>query len=699
MSNRSVHSSPIKRFCPAPTGSVVVTRSAARRVIPDASRIKPESRKVKLPIPCLTLLVAVTLATSVLPAAYAAANAKKDSSPGFPNQDDTFLALRDAARRFDSAKANQLASRLNNYPIPSYVDYYRLKSRIGRASASEIREFLIRYNGSAIGDRMRNDWLLNLGYRRDWATFDEQYPQFVLNDDTRLKCYALISRSVKGQQVADEARLLLVNPKEYGDGCNTLLATLAGNGQFSKEDLWAQVRLAAESNSSPMARRAAGLLGVPENLVAQAIDTPSATLVRDLRDGYAAHQIFLIALGRSARADPQRAASRLTESAAKLTPEEQAQGWAQIALPASFALAPEAIDYWRRSLKAELSNEGHQWKVRIALRNGDWKMVRSGIEAMPDALRADPAWIYWLARALQAEGKNEDAKKMLQSIFDQTNFYGQLALEEAGQKISIPQAAQALLPGEIAPMASNQGFSRSFKFFSMNLRFEGTREWNWELRKMSEREHLAAAEFARQNNVLDRMVNTSDRTKKEVDFTQRFPSPFRDRMIATTQKLGVDMAWVYGLIRQESRFMENARSSVGASGLMQLMPATARYVAKKIGLDNFKNQEVNDINTNLLLGTHYLNMVLENLDGSQPLATAAYNAGPGRPRAWRANLPRPVEGAIFAESIPFTETRDYVKKVLSNATYYAALFENRPQSLKMRLGIVSPKKFAAPGLP
>ena len=255
----------------------------------------------------------------------------------------------------------------------------------------------------------------------------------------------------------------------------------------------------------------------------------------------------------------------------------------------------------------------------------------------------------------------------------------------------MPIAAKPVTPEELAQVAANPNLQRALKFYSLNLRTEGTREWNWELRKMNERQHLAAAELARQNNLLDRMVNTSDRTKTEFDFNQRFPTPFNESMYKTTQALGLDMAWVYGLIRQESRFILHAKSHVGASGLMQIMPATARFVAKKIGLGKFVPEQVNDIDTNITLGTNYLNMVLTDLGGSQALASAAYNAGPGRPRAWRATLTRPVEGAIFAESIPFTETRTYVKNVLSNATYYAALLENKPQSLKARLGVVLPK--------
>jgi soluble lytic murein transglycosylase len=615
----------------------------------------------------------------------------------FANDDDAFLALRDAARNGDAARANDIASRLANYAIPSYVDYFHLKPRIAIAPEQEIRDFLARYDGSAIADRLRNDWLLELGRARNWQLFDEQYPQFVLNDDTQLKCYALMSKASKGQDVASEARALLVAPQNYGEACPALITTLVQGGQFTTNDVWSQIRLAAESGYAGTIRRLAALTDASEAALMQALDKPELVLARGERR--AGHQLFIVALGRAARNDPARAVNALVKVADHMSAKELALAWSQIALQSSLKLAPDATVYWHRTNGAPLSLEGHQWKVRAALRAGDWKLVKSAIDAMPANLKDDPAWVYWLGRAYKAEGKQEEARAQFESIANQTNFYGQLALEELDQKITVPPRAQPVTPEELAPMAENQGFRRAFKFFDLNMRFEGYREWNWELRKMNERQHLAAAEFARQNNVLDRMVNTSDRTRSEVDFTQRFPTPFRDVMLAATQRLGLDMAWVYGLIRQESRFILNARSHVGASGLMQLMPGTAQYVARKMGMGGFALHQVNDINTNITLGTNYLNMVLNDLDGSQALATAAYNAGPGRPRVWRSTLTRAVEGAIFAESIPFNETRGYVKNVLSNATYYAALFESKPQSLKARLGVVGPKGFTPSDLP
>lgn len=640
--------------------------------------------------------VALAMASAVLlvPAAHAGRGI-----PSFASDDDAFAALREAARNNDAQRATDIAARLPNYAIPSYVDYFRLKPRIANAPEQEIRDFLARYDGQAIADRLRNDWLIELGRARNWTVFDEQYPQFVLNDDLQVKCYALMSRVLKGQNVADEARALLTQPQNYGEACGTLIVMLAQAGQFNADDVWMQVRLVSDYGFGGTIRRIAPATEASETVLMQALEKPEKVLKVGPGKSRVGHELYLVALGRVAKSNNEKAVTSLTAHSGELKPQERAIGWAQIALPASKSLEPDAIVYWHRTAGAPLSLEAWQWKARTALRMGEWKLVHETVDGMPPQLASDPTWVYWLGRALRVEGNNEEAQKKFQSISDQTNFYGQLALEELNQKISIPPRAQPVTAEEIAPMAENQGFRRALKFFEMNMRLEGYREWNWELRKMNERQHLAAAEFARQKNVLDRMVNTSDRTKKEVDFTQRFPSPFRDVMLAATQRLGLDMAWVYGLIRQESRFIHTARSQVGASGLMQVMPSTAKFVARKIGLSNYSHSQMNDIDTNITLGTSYLNMVLTDLEGSQALATAAYNAGPGRPRAWRAKLTRSVEGAIFAESIPFNETRDYVKKVLSNATYYAALFESKPQSLKARLGTVAPKGFTESDLP
>ena len=627
-------------------------------------------------------------APTAVPAPVVAPGPQADASR---EQDELFAQLRDAARKNDADKAAALAARLPDYAIPSYVDYYRLKPRLRDASNEEILDFLKRYEGSAIADRLRNDWLLELGRKRDWVDFDRELPLFVKKDDYQVKCYALLSRASKGQNVAAEARVLLDNPPMYGEACAALVNQLVQSGQFTNNDLLAQLRLAGEMHATGPSRRTALLLGASDTRAAQAVDLPAVAMARGIGSTRADHEIYLVAIGRMARTSLKLATVALNRNASKLSAEERAIGWANIALAASLTLAPEAYDDWKKAEGAPLTWNQLEWKTRIALRRGDWKTVRATIEAMPPQQHDERAWTYWLGRALQAEGRREDAQALYRGIAEQNSFYGQLAMEELGMQISIPPSAAPPTPAELAQVATNPGFKRALKFFSMRMRFEGTREWNWALTGFTERQLLAAAEFARQNDILDRMLSTSERTRTEFDYTQRFPAPHNDILHPTAQGLGLDQAWVYGLIRQESRFVSDAQSGVGASGLMQVMPSTGKWVAEKIGLTDYGHGMLSDIRTNIVLGTNYLNMVLNSAEGSQVLATAAYNAGPGRARTWRGLLTAPMEGAVLVESIPFEETRTYVRNVMSNATNYAALFDKRPQSLKARLGTITPR--------
>ena len=604
------------------------------------------------------------------------------------NPDDAFVALREAARKNDVDRTAAISATLVDYSIPSYVEYFRIKPQLFDASGlaridapdEQVRVFLKRYQGEAIADRMRNDWLLVLGKKRDWANFDVEYPQFVLKDDTQVECYALLSSALKGKNVAAESRAVLADPRYYGEGCVDLISYLAQSQQIQRSDVAFQARQALELNFTTLAARIAAT--VPD---ARGDSDVLATVVK------------------MARSDPAQAAAYLTASGGTLSRDEQGAGWGVIGQYAAKKLMPEAAGYYKNQMTLGgnqwLSDESQEWRVRAALRQGDWKQVRQAVELMRPEMRAkDPAWIYWYARALKADGRTADAQTQFQTIAGQFNFYGQLATEELGNRITLP-ARTTVSDAEAMAMRTRPGFVRAQKFYELNLRFEGNREWNWELRSMSDRELLAAAEYARKIELLDRTVNTADRTKAEHDFSLRFVMPYRDIMQRATDDVGLDMAWAYGLIRQESRFIMNARSSAGAHGLMQVMPATAKFVARKIGMTDFSPSMMSDPNINILLGTNYMSMVLTDLDSSWTLASAGYNAGPGRPKNWRSSLSRPVEGAIFAETIPFTETRTYVKNVLSNATYYAALMSGRPQSLKDRLGTVAPSSITTTSLP
>jgi soluble lytic murein transglycosylase len=214
-------------------------------------------------------------------------------------------------------------------------------------------------------------------------------------------------------------------------------------------------------------------------------------------------------------------------------------------------------------------------------------------------------------------------------------------------------------------------------------------EWNFALRGMDDRQLLAAAELALREKWHDRAIVTASQTREVHSLDLRFISPFRDLASAYAQENGLDEAWVYGLMRQESRFVEHARSVVGARGLMQIMPGTAKWIAKQLGLSRNAHAQVGEPETNIRFGTYYLKRIFDSLEKSSVMASAGYNAGPVRAREWQADTP--LEGAVYVESIPFSETRDYVKKVLANAMFYRSRFGGASQTLKDRLGVIPPR--------
>ena len=598
--------------------------------------------------------------------------------------DRMFIDLREAAKKNDVFRTQQLSANLANYPFDDYVNYFRIKPQLFDSTGavrneyvadSQVVTFLNQYQGTALADRMRNDWLLVLGKRKDWTRFDGEYAKFVLDDDTQVKCYFLLSKLSQGEnptKLALDSRAVLLDPSYFGQACQELVPSLVAAGGMTPSEAKALGRAASERGFDTMARRLGG-------------DDPIADVVK------------------AAKADPAKAYRDFSQNASRYSKENQAAAWGVIGQFLAKKLDPNADDAYR--LQQELgynellSVESQEWKVRAGLRAKDWTLVKNAIDGMNPTVRSkDPAWTYWYGRALKAEGQDAKAKDSFELIADQYNFYGQLAREELGKSNHAP-AKTKVTEQEIEAMASRKGFIRGERLYAMNLRFEGNREWNWELRNMTDKQLLAAAEYAKRVKLYDRVVNTADRTKQEHDFSLRYPTPFREELSPIAKQIDLNLAWAYGLIRQESRFIMNASSSVGASGLMQVMPNTAKYVAKKIGMTNYTNDKLSDTNTNLTLGSNYLNMVLVDLDGSWVLASAAYNAGPSRSKAWREKLSGPTEGAIFAETIPFTETRVYVKNVLSNANYYSSVMNGQTQSLKQRLGVITPKAATQSELP
>jgi len=656
---------------------------------------------------------AAILAALLAPPAMAADTAAfssttSASSPVAPASslasDALVVAARDAWSKGDAARLASLRDQLvrNGHPLALWADYWAMNQRLQSATPADVEQFYARWSGSYVEDRLRNDWLLVAGKRRDWQSVRRDYPRFRMNDDPEVTCYAILAEHAEGRDVRGRALDAWLAQRDADDGCQHLARTLRSAGVLSERDVWRKVRLATEQGRSGAARAALSLLGNVPGASTPWWSSPTRTLARPPATR-SADSLDALAVARLAASDPSAAAARLeTGIGSRLPPEWAAWAWSQVGRQAAMRLQPAAAGYFRRAeasaLRASVappwSDETLQWQVRAALRDvpTDWRSVRAAVDSMSPATRSQAAWTYWGARAdlgLAAQDTDGDLQRSrgngaLESLAGQMSFYGKLATEDLGRQLALPARPAPLSAAEREAAARNAALSRALRLLASGLRSEGNREWNFALRGMDDRALLAAAQLACDRQIWDRCINTSDRTQGEVDVAQRFPMPFREAVAAHSARSGVDPAFVYGLIRQESRFVTDARSHAGAAGLMQIMPATARLTAKRLGVP-YGRGLINDRNTNLRLGTGYLGLMLQEFEGSEALAAAAYNAGPGRPRRWRDGPE--LDPAIWAETIPLAETRDYVQKVLSNAVYYAAILDVDGQmSLRARLG-------------
>jgi soluble lytic murein transglycosylase len=665
--------------------------------------------------------VVAALLLGTLPAARAQAAVPN----ALPVSSELILDAREAWRKKDrlrlaNARANAVASR---HPLAMWPDYWDLNLRLAELQQPEVEAFYARWPGSYVEDRLRNDWLLELGRRRDWAAFIVDHPRFRMADDRDVACYALLIEQQAGKDVREAARNTWLAQKDADEGCALLAAALVDARQFSTADLWAKARHATDNSRARAARQAVALV-TPATLEGfdALMDSPGRYLARKASTASRNEaELATLALMRLAATELDAAVEALNSRWERALPPDLAGwAWAAVGRQAAFKLLPEAPEYFdraerlaergqprretRSALNVPWTDEAIAWRVRALLRQAaagtatvaHWAKVLQTIDALGATEQKDPAWRYWRARALQvtaledkslapaqADARVAQARQLLEVLAGELHFYGALAAEDIGRSARVPAQPAPLTAEERAGAVRNPTLERGLQLISIGLRSEGVREWNFGLRGLGDRELLAAAQWACDREVWDRCINTSERTVNEVDLAQRFPMPHRREVVARTREIGLDAAYVYGLIRQESRFVTDARSHVGASGLMQVMPATARWTANKIGLP-FSPDMINDRDTNLLLGTSYLKLVLDDLGGSQAMGAAAYNAGPNRLRRWREG-PR-LEPAVWAENIPFNETRDYVKKVLSNALYYTLRLNGEMPSMRARLG-------------
>ena len=617
---------------------------------------------------------------------------------GFADRNDKlreqFLKAEAALKTGHRSEYRRLEKKLTDYPLHGYLDYWALRRQLSKAKADEVDDFLQRYPSQPIADRLRINWLHKLGKRKDWGNYLRFYtPQ----SSVTLQCYDIRARLQKGdrQQALQDALALWLVGHSQPDACDPAFDQLYANAMIDSDLIWQRIRLAFANQKSSLAGYMAKRLSAEDRQWVKrwrhAHRRPTAAIKQAWakEDTPLVREILVHALQRLARHKPGQAWKHWQKLAASHRFSDRQRGVVlqRIALTGALRGDPMAAT-WLAGVPEEASNENlREWRVRTALLKQDWPEVLHWVSALGDDARNQDNWRYWQARALAATGAAGDAMTEYARLSDERSYFGFLAADQLQRPYQMNNARAQHEPEALATLEQMPAIQRARELYLCGKRLEARREWFYVTRDLSKQQLELAALLAHRWGWHDRAIITASQASYWSDLLLRFPLPHRESIFANAQRYDLDPGLIYGVIRQESAFMEDARSAVGALGLMQLMPTTGKQTARALNIRYRGSQALLQSEQNIRLGSAYLRKLMTRYNGSPVLTAAAYNAGPNRVTRW---LPddSDMEATLWTERIPFKETRNYVRRVLAYATIFDWRLEQPLVRLSARLPTV-----------
>jgi len=592
-----------------------------------------------------------------------------------------------ALAKGDSGPYRRNAAALRDYPLEPYLAYDDLTARLKTASNDEVEQFLADHGDLPQASWMKLRWLRLLAARGDWQPFVAHYDPAM--NFTELDClfgqYQLLSgQSEQGYATAE--KLWLVGKSQH-NACDALFERWEKDGQLTEELRWKRAKLAVETGNYSLAsflvknlptltRQGELLIDVakkPQLLSQSDRFTPSTQAMAD---------VVSLGLRRLARQDPEKALDLLDGYARRLSfsSDERVAIARQIGLTLAKRFDPRALKVMAEYDPDLRDNTVSEWRARLLLRMGRWKEAHELTQRFPDELANTNRWRYWKARSMElAHPNDEEAARLYQPVASERDFYGFLSADRIQAPYRLNHQPLALEPKLIQKVRNTAGIRRALEFHARGQIVDGRREWYHASRRFSRDELVAQARLAFDQQWYFPAIRTISQAQYWDDLDIRFPMAYRSSLVSAAKAREIHPSWVFAITRQESAFMTDARSGVGASGLMQLMPATARETAKRFNIPLASSQQVLDPDTNIQLGAAYLSQIYGQFKGNRVLASAAYNAGPGRVRQWLKDA-RHLPFDVWVENIPFDETRQYVQNVLTYSVIYGQKL-NAPQPL------------------
>ncbi|SEM13377.1 soluble lytic murein transglycosylase [Acinetobacter sp. DSM 11652] len=599
----------------------------------------------------------------------------------------------------NTAQLEYYRSAMQNDALGYYPEYWMLNNNLGFQPATNIISFAQRYPQSAMAEKLAADYVEEKVKQADFKTAQPVLP-YVTNPDQAESCAVAQVRAKNGDTlVYAEYKDVWLTTESQPESCNGLGRLMLSSPLLTTTDrqqrLYAQLR----AGQSGPAIATAQTLGLNLSLAQlNQIQADPLNYLWSATKGTTVDYAYLVfALGRAADADLNTALQNLPRVVQGVPADVQKYMYRTVAYIGGTTVMknnfnPEVLKNFDYSYGVPFTPEEAEIYARQAIRFGEWESVLRAIDSMSVTQKQEDRWQYWMARAYENR-KDQASKQAAKSIYQRLaaagdDYHNLLAKDHLGIRYNEAHDRAQPSAQDIQRLDQDIHFRRAFALRNINASATYTnREWNWAVRqaylKQDDGLLLAAAKRATEMGWYDRAIYAAERTLKRHNYAYRYATPHQNLVVTHSKNAGIDPSWAYGLMRQESRFVTTARSHVGAGGLMQIMPATAKDVARKMG-ETYNPAALSDPNTNIRYGTYYLSMIQGMLSNSPVLATAGYNAGLTRARRWQPEF-KSIAADQYTESIPLHETRDYVKKVMTNAAHYGVLLGQGPQAIESRM--------------
>jgi len=647
------------------------------------------ARQIKDAMKQIVLFISIATLFVIAPPAFAKSTLE--------TQREDFRDARHAVRKGAISKFRKLRKRLDNYVLKGYLDYEYLRRQLHKPQVKKYRAFFKEHQDSPISSRLRAKWLHKLARQGRWQLFLDNYKDL---RSTKLACYRALALQKTGQTKAAHTaveKLWLVG-KSQPRACDKVFANWRASGAATPQLIWKRIKLAMHKRRPNLAKYLARFLGPserkwverwrrmyrqPAKMLAHKHFHADTTLVRE---------IVLHGVERLARIDAAEAAKRwqTIQKRYSFTDKARQKTHRRIAISAATQRIPEALPMLTKVNEQADDLTVQDWRIRSALNNNNWSSVLKAIDALPASRKNENNWQYWQARALDKLGRKQQSETLYARLAKRFSYQGLLAADRLGVPYALDGSPLDANKDELERVRKIPGIARAEELYKIGMTIDGRREWQRAIKSMKPRQLQLAAVLASKLGWHDRAVFTIGRTKTLDDLKLRYPIVFEKKVLRHANRNRIEPAWVYGILRQESAYMTDARSHAGALGLMQLMPGTARLEARTLRLRLRNQHEILNVDKNIRLGTAHLKRVLDINKGHKVLATASYNAGAQRVKSW---LPESTStpADIWIETIPFKETRKYVKKVLSTTSIFEKHLGQPVTPINLHMSKITPR--------